>query len=244
MKVKKQTAWKIRDSDIKHRSLYEQIADSMEEMIFNGGVDDMRLPTEFDLSEKYGVSRSVIREALKILNERGLVSMRVGDGSYVNIPKSGAISRVLGRVMRFNHISDDKITEVRMLLETTAAGEAALNATDEDIAVLEDLNRKMELNKDDLDMRVNKDCEFHTAIARMSKNELIALMVESIADLLKGYIKERIRLSQFGNEDGIRYHTRIIKAIKSHDVKKSRTLMKGHIVESFHVLEKDKKILK
>jgi GntR family transcriptional repressor for pyruvate dehydrogenase complex len=230
----------IRNSDIKYRNLYEQIADSVEQMIFDDGVDDMRLPTESDLSEKYGVSRSVIREALKILNERGLVSMRAGDGSYVNIPKSEAISRVLGRVMRFNHISDDKITEVRILLETTAAGEAAINAAEEDIALLEDLNCQMELNKDDLDMRVNKDCEFHTAIARISKNELLALMVESIADLLKGYIKERIRLSPSGNEGGIRYHRRIINAIKSHDPKKARNLMKGHVEESFRIIkEKD-----
>jgi DNA-binding FadR family transcriptional regulator len=242
MKVKKETAWTIRNSDIKYRNLYNQIADSLEEMIFDGGTDDMRLPTEFDLAEKYGVSRSVIREALKILNERGLVSMHVGDGSYVNIPKFEAISRVLGRVMRFNHISDDKITEVRKLLETTAAGEAAIYATDEDIALLDALNRQMEFYKDDLEMRVKKDCEFHTAIARMSRNELIALMVESIADLLKGYIKERIRLSIDGNEGGIRYHRKIIAAIKAHNPKKTKSLMKGHIEESFHVFEKNKSL--
>jgi GntR family transcriptional repressor for pyruvate dehydrogenase complex len=237
MKTKKKTLWNIRDSDIKYRNLYEQIADSVEEMIFEGGVDAMRLPTEADLAEKYDVSRSVIREALKILNERGLVSMRAGDGSYVNIPKAATISRVLGRVMRFNRVSDDKITEVRMLLETKTAGEAAQNATDEDIALLEDLNRQMELHHDDLEMRVNKDCEFHTAIARMSRNELLEFMVESIAELLKEYIKERIALDTGGSEGGIKYHKKIIKAIKAHDSKKAKLLMKGHIEESFHIME-------
>jgi DNA-binding FadR family transcriptional regulator len=237
MKTKKKTSWNIPDSDIKYRNLYEQIADSLEEMIFAGGIDAMRLPTEFDLAEKYDVSRSVIREALKILNERGLVSMRAGDGSYVNIPKSAAISRVLGRVMRFNRVPDDKITEVRMLLETKTAEDAARNATDEDIALLEELNRQMELHHDDLEIRVNKDCEFHTAIARMSRNELLEFMVESIVDLLKGYIKQRIALNTGGSEGGIRYHKRIIKAIKSHDSKKAQQLMKGHIKESFYVLE-------
>jgi GntR family transcriptional repressor for pyruvate dehydrogenase complex len=236
MKTKKKTSWVIRNSDIKYRNLYEQIADSVEEMIFEGGADDMRLPTEAELTEKYDVSRSVIREALKILNERGLVSMRAGDGSYVNIPKAAAISRVLGRVMRFNRVSDDKITEVRMLLETKTAEEAARNATDEDIALLEDLNRQMELHHDDLEIRVNKDCEFHTAIAKTSRNELLEFMVESITDLLKGYIKQRIALNTGGSEGGIKYHKRIIKAIKSHDSKKAKLLMKGHIEESFYVL--------
>jgi DNA-binding FadR family transcriptional regulator len=241
MKTKKKTSWNIPNTDIKYRNLYEQIADSLEEMIFEGGVDDMRLPTEADLTEKYDVSRSVIREALKILNERGLVSMRAGDGSYVNIPKAAAISRVLGRVMRFNRISDDKITEVRMLLETKTAEEAARNATDEDIALLEELNRQMELHHDDLETRVAKDCEFHTAIARMSRNELFEFMVESIAELLKGYIKERIALEAGGSEGGIRDHKGIIKAIKSHDSKKVKLLMKKHIETSFYFLGKAKK---
>jgi len=238
MKTKKETTWNIRNSDIKYRNLYEQIADSIEEMIFEGGIDDMRLPTEFDLAEKYGVSRSVIREALKILNERGLVSMRAGDGSYVNIPKSGAISRVLGRVMRFNRVSDEKITEVRLLLETKTIEEAAKNATNEDITLLEELNKQMELYHDDLEIRVNRDCEFHTAIAKMSRNELLEFLVESLTGgLLKGYIRERIALNIGGSEGGIKYHKKIIKAIKEHDVKKAKVLMKGHLEESFNVLK-------
>jgi DNA-binding FadR family transcriptional regulator len=75
----------------------------------------------------------------------------------------------------------------------------------------------------------------------MSRNELLEFMVESIAELLKGYIKERIALGTGGSEGGIKYHKRIIKAIKSHDSKKARLLMKGHIEESFYVLEKAKK---
>ena len=237
MKTKIETSWNIRNSDIKYRNLYEQIADSIEEMIFEGGIDDMRLPTEFDLAEKYQVSRSVIREALKILNERGLVSMRAGDGSYVNIPKSGVISRVLGRVMRFNRVSDDKITEVRLLLETKTAEEAAANATNKDVALLEELNNFMELHHDNLEIRVNKDCEFHAAIAKISHNELLEFMVESLMELLKRYIKERIVLNTGGSEGGIKYHKKIINAIKNHDTKKARSLMKGHIEESFNVLK-------
>jgi len=238
MKTKNKTTWNIRNSDIKYRNLYETIANSMEEMIFEGGIDAMRLPTETDFAEKYGVSRSVIREALKILNERGLVSMRAGDGSYVNIPKSEAISQVLGRVMRFNRVSDDKITQVRLILETKTAEEAAINATDKDIALLEELNEQMELHHDDLDIRVNKDCEFHTAIARISNNELLGFMVESLTSLLKGYIRERIVRNTGGSEGGIKYHKKIITAIKAHDVKKAKTLMKGHIEESFNVLKR------
>ena len=233
MKTKKETTWNIRNSDIKYRNLYEQIADSIEEMIFEGGIDEMRLPTEFELAEKYGVSRSVIREALKILNERGLVSMRAGDGSYVNIPKSGVISRVLARVMRFNRISDDKITEVRLLLETKTAEEAAAHATSKDIALLEELNKQMELHGDNLEIRIDKDCEFHVAIAKISHNELLEFMVESLTELLKSYMMERITHDKSGHEKGIKYHKRIINAIKTHNTKLVKSLIKEHIKESY-----------
>ena len=128
-----------------------------------------------------------------------------------------------------------------MLLETQTAGDAAINATDEDVAFLEELNRQMEFHKDDLDIRVNKDCEFHTAIAKMSRNELFGFMVESIGELLKEYIKERIALEAGGSEGGIRDHKGIIKAIKSHDSKKAKLLMKAHIEESFYFLGRAKK---
>ncbi|MDR0877230.1 MAG: FadR family transcriptional regulator [Treponema sp.] len=236
MKTKQKTTWTIRNLDIKYRNLYEQVADSLEEMIFEGGSDKMLLPTEFELAEKYEVSRSVIREALKILNERGLVSMRAGDGSYVNIPQSAVIGRVLGRVTRFNRISDDKITKVRLLLEVEAAFTAATNATDEEIAELEDINRQMELFKSDLEKRIYKDCEFHNAIARISRNELLAFMVESLTELLRDYIRERLVLNPAGNEDGIQFHWELIKAIKSHNPNKAKKVMHDHIERSYHII--------
>jgi DNA-binding FadR family transcriptional regulator len=95
----------------------------------------------------------------------------------------------------------------------------------------------MELHHDDLEIRVNKDCEFHTLIAQMSGNKLLEFMVESIAELLKAYIKERIALDTGGSESGLKNHKGIKKAIKAHDSKKAKLLMKGHIEESFYVLE-------
>ena len=133
-------------------------------MILDDGADYKRLPTEHDLVAKFGVSRSVIREALKVLKERGLVSMRAGDGSYVTIPKSDTISRVVGRVMRFNGISDDKITEVRSILESKAIENVTAYATEEDILRLEEIVDQMEQCKKNIEDRTQKDCEFHYAI--------------------------------------------------------------------------------
>jgi GntR family transcriptional repressor for pyruvate dehydrogenase complex len=237
MKTKKQTFWDVKSSGIQYQNLYEQIADSLEEMILNDGTDFKRLPSEFDLVEKYGVSRSVIREALKTLKERGLVSMRVGDGSYVTIPKSEVISQAVGRVTRFNGISDEKITKVRSILESSSAGDAAVYATDKDITELENIVAQMKQFKDDIEKRIEKDCEFHLAIAKLSRNELLAFMVESIMELLKKYIRDRLEQYPEGNERGIIFHYKILKAIKAHNSQQAKKYMQQHIEESFHQLD-------
>jgi GntR family transcriptional repressor for pyruvate dehydrogenase complex len=237
MKTKKRTFWDVRNSDIQHQNLYEQIADSLEKMILDDGTDFKRLPSEYDLVEKYKVSRSVIREALKILKERGLVSMRVGDGSYVTIPKSETISRVVGRVTRFNGISDEKITEVRSILESSAAAGAALYAVPGDITELEGIVEQMEQYRGDIANRVERDCAFHLTIARISRNELLVFMIESIMELLKGYIKERLEQHPEGHENGILWHRRIIKAIKARNSRLARKYMQHHIEISFHQLD-------
>jgi GntR family transcriptional repressor for pyruvate dehydrogenase complex len=139
--------------------------------------------------------------------------------------------------MRFNDISDDKITRIRLLLELAAAEDAALNATDADIAGLERINNQMELNKNDNELRIAMDCEFHNAIARLSHNELLALMVESISGMLKVYMARRLQQHPQGNEEGIQDHRRIIKAIKSHNSTLARKLVKLHIERSYSQIE-------
>ncbi|MDR1059219.1 MAG: FadR family transcriptional regulator [Treponema sp.] len=237
MKTKKQTFWDIKDGGIQHQNLYEQIADSLEEMILNDGTNSKRLPSEYDLVEKYRVSRSVVREALKALKERGLVSMRAGDGSYVTIPKSETISRAVGRVTRFNGISDEKITRVRSSLESSSAADAARYATGEDIAELESIVEQMEHYGGDVQNRVESDYAFHLAVARISRNELLVFMIESIVGLLKGYIKERLERSPGGHEDGILWHRRIIGAIRAHNSRLARKYMQQHLEASFHQLD-------
>ncbi|MDR1826816.1 MAG: FadR family transcriptional regulator [Methylobacteriaceae bacterium] len=231
-------SWNINADKINHLTLYEQIADSLEEVMFGRHSDDNRLPSEYELMEQYGVSRSVIREALKILKERGLVSMRAGDGSYATIPDATIISRTLSRVTRFNRVSDAKIARVRLILEAESAVEAAVNATDDDIADLEAINEQMNLHRNDLEKRADLDCEFHRAIARISRNELLEYMIESIFELLKDYMIKRLRQYPAGNEHGIIWHGKIINAIRKRDGNLAKRCMIHHVTASFHQAER------
>jgi GntR family transcriptional repressor for pyruvate dehydrogenase complex len=238
MKTKTKTSWRISGSNINRQTLYEQVADSLEEMILNNESDDKRLPSEMDLVAQFGVSRSVIREALKALKERGLISLRAGGGSYITMPESGTISRAVGRITQFHDISDEKITKVRMILESAAAAEAAKYVTQKDIKKLTETVDQMELCKDDIEKRVQKDCEFHYLVASISRNELLAFMVQSIMDILQHYIKTRLQKNPIaGHESGLQWHRQIIKDIASHNQELARKHMTAHIEKSFHELD-------
>lgn len=237
MKTKTKTSWKIQHSNISRQTLYEQIADSLEEMILRNDSDDTRLPSEASLVSQFGVSRSVIREALKVLKERGLIFLRAGGGSYITKPESETISRTIVRITKFHNVSDDKITKVRSILECAAASEAAKNNTPEDIKKLSETVDQMELYKDELEKRVQKDCEFHYTIAAISRNELLVLMIQSLMDIFQQYIAKRLKKKPSGHESGVQWHRKIITALEAHNSNLAEKYMAQHIEDSFHELD-------
>lgn len=81
-------------------NLYESIADNLEQMILNDSSQiGQRLPSEQTLAENFGVSRNVVRESLKILKERHLVSLRTGEGAYIEKPDNRSLTELLNRII-------------------------------------------------------------------------------------------------------------------------------------------------
>ena len=167
--------------------------------------------------------------------------MRAGDGTYTVRPGSTLISQTLRRVIQFNRYSDDNITEIRIALEVTAVRDAAKNATDKQIAELEAILDRMKQYKDntDTEKRTQIDCEFHRYIAECSGNMLLAVLINSIMDMIKEYIRIRLEQNPQGNELGIIWHQKIVDAIKNHDVDTAGSYMRDHIDASFHQLDID-----
>ena len=122
-------------SQLKSKLLVEQV----EERIYRYIVDTplkpgTRLPNEFELGEKFGVGRSTIREAVKLLSSKGIVNVRRGSGTYVLTTVLGKGDPLgLGNVQDKTALALD-IVNVRLLLEPGIAAMAAHNATEEDIA--------------------------------------------------------------------------------------------------------------
>jgi len=216
---------------LRREGLYEQIANALENRILTDDTFSRKLPPEIELSSTLGVSRTVLREALKLLKERGLITMKNGDGSYVTRPDASSISRVIMRLMRSEHISDSSIGNMRCLLEEEACRLAAIHATDEQLVQLKNQVEAMKESKGNAKSRVDLDCEFHCLIAQFSADPLLSLFVQSMTEITHSYIARGLQIPG-GNESGIIDHEHIVEELKKHDGLSASKVMHDHLVRS------------
>ena len=186
-----------------------------------------RLPNESILAKKMGVGRSSIREAMKLLASRNIVTIRQGSGTYIS-QTPGMVEDPLG----FSFIADKQklaqdSLEVRFLLEPAIASLAAQNASEEDIAILRRLCQEVEdlvrLGQD----HTQKDIEFHTAIALSSKN----VVVPRLIPVINSAIPLLIELT--GNtlkQETIDTHRALADAIAAHNAAAAHDAMYLHLV--------------
>lgn len=186
-----------------------------------------RLPNESILAKKMGVGRSSIREAMKLLASRNIVTIRQGSGTYIS-QTPGMVEDPLG----FSFIADKQklaqdSLEVRFLLEPAIASLAAQNASEEDISLLRRLCQEVEdlvwLGQD----HTQKDIEFHTAIALSSKN----VVVPRLIPVINSAIPLLIELT--GNtlkQETIDTHRVLTDAIAAHNAAAAHDAMYLHLV--------------
>lgn len=219
---------------VDRRRLYQQIADDIERQILDGTlVANTRLPGEHELAEQYGVSRNVIREALKRLKEHGLVVIRTGSGTYVSMPTTKPISQALGRLLLHNldSYSVSQFYEVRRMLEPECAKLAADRGTAEDIAKLNQSLRRMEENQTDSVTWSNADLDFHIAVAETAHNPLVLSILKPLADSFHKVIEAGYMDPQ-GTLAGLEAHRQILTAIESKDPQMAHSSMQDHLIDS------------
>jgi GntR family transcriptional regulator, transcriptional repressor for pyruvate dehydrogenase complex len=190
-----------------------------------------RLPSERELSEQFGVSRTVVREAVRSLAAKGVLEVRSGSGVHVTSVAASSVSEQMALFLRGNGALDyAKINEVRMTLEIRTAQIAAERATDEDIAELREHCERMAA-VGDVEAASAEDVEFHRAIARATHNDLFTVMLDSIGDILLEI--RRATLGLPGRiQEGVAFHARILERIAAHDVEGAGEAMHQHLQDA------------
>lgn len=216
---------------LNHMKLYEQVVDRVEKLIFNEQLKPGdRLPAERELSERFGVSRTVIREAVKALQEKGLVEIRPGVGTFVHDGMSDIMRQSLGRMVMIDKRRGlENLTQVREIVEPEIASIAAEKATPADIAAMEAAVATMDNSMSDVDSYITADHEFHLALAKATQNKLIVDLIDSIVDLLAEQRRHIFLAGTGGAERGQCHHKRILRAVKEHDSQAAHNLMVLHL---------------
>ncbi len=214
---------------IKSTRIYEEIVRQIKTMIAEGRLKSGdQLPPERDLAEKFVVSRTSVREALRALESLGLVEIRAGEGTFVRGVSVEALIEPLALVLTTQREAIGELFEARRLIEPAIAALAAGRATPDEIQemerILEDQAREVTAGR----TGVAQDARFHAAIAAAAHNQAISRIVNAIMDLLTQSREES--LSTPGRpERSHQNHRRILDAIARHDAAAAERAMRDHI---------------
>lgn len=209
-------------------SLYEQVARSIEDWIVSQALKPGdRLPSERELCEQFGLSRTVIREAIKTLAERGLVSIQPGRGNFVSRLSVENLAEAVNRFLRFSDETHEDLLEVRELLEVKIAELAAIRARPEDYKRLEAAVKAMEEAQDDANLFLAGDLSFHSALARATHSGVFVALVNSIVDYLYDIRLVGFRVNAY--ERGREEHRQIYRAVVNKDPAAAREAMLRHL---------------
>lgn len=227
------------------KPLTDQIVELIEAKIINGefNVGD-KLPTENELATMYKVSRTVIREAIKILKEKGWVETFVAKGTFVVHNTMKGVQFSFDTAMRMQ--PEDRfgyLIEVRLILEPEIAALAALRASDEEITRMKQavsLMDKALMVDNNIDEFLKGDFTFHMTMAESTGNPLIHLILNPVVSLLRDVQEFHLLHVKGGNQKSQHHHRLIMNAIERHDPSAARLQMHNHIIQLRTDIEKQK----
>lgn len=158
---------------IQRKSLADEVAAKLQEKILKGAYKvNQKLPVEAELMKTYGVGRSTVREAVKILVNSGFLRVQQGIGTFIE--ENSGINEPLGQ--RLKRSNNQDIAEVRQILEMKIAEKAAINRTGNDISKLEHFLKKRIRAAEEgvLDECIDAHINFYLALAEASQNDVLS----------------------------------------------------------------------
>lgn len=217
---------------INKKSLADEVASKIREHISAGRYQlNEKLPTEPALMDSFGVGRSTIREAVKLLANTGLLRVQQGVGTFVK--RLTADNESMDQ--RLNRAKKQDIDEVRQLLEMKIAEKAAHNRTATDLAHIKKhlKNRKKAAEAGLVNECIEADISFHVAVAKASKNDILADLYKSVAAHLKTSLSQRYTDTKVF-KDSYQLHEQLLKNITAGDGKKAWDTAEKIIGHSSH----------
>ncbi|MBT2582636.1 FadR/GntR family transcriptional regulator [Planococcus sp. ISL-109] len=227
---------------IRTRKIYEEVTDSILEMIKTGQYKaGDKLDSVEQLAKNFNVGRSAIREALSGLRAMGLVEMHQGEGTYITAFDASKFSLPVSSALLMKREDIKELSEVRKILEVGAVASAALNYRKEDLAEIEQALTAMKQAKGQGALGEKADLAFHLAIARATHNQMLINLMGSVAEIMVESMRETRLLLLYSEEmmgSLLEEHQEIFEAIKQRNADAAQAKMLDHLVGVEKVLSK------
>jgi DNA-binding FadR family transcriptional regulator len=221
---------------IERRRLYQEVMDRLIRMIEEDGLlPGDQLPPERDLSDRYGVGRPAVREALQNMARMGLLRLVQGERARVAAPTFAnlltTVSMTTSGILRSSEKGLAELKEARLLFEVNMVRLAVERASDDDIAALEVRHEEQRASLPDFNRFLQCDMRFHRHIAQMTGNSIFPSLSEALMGWLAEFYRELVRIP--GTEAlTLSEHGAILAAIKARDVRAAEQAMRDHLTRA------------
>lgn len=218
---------------LERRKVYEQIAERLLAQVGSGRLKPGdALPPERELTESFGVGRSSIREALRMLESQGVIAAASG-GAFIVAAAGNPLNSSLRLLLELDERAGmHDVYELRRILECEAAALAAERRTDEHLAEMDAAVAEMDAALSEAgrgDRFIDADLRFHLAVAEATGNRLVLHSMQAVRDVVRRALLTIVRIPR-SPERAVGEHREIRAAIAAGDPDRARRQMRAHLV--------------
>ncbi len=220
---------------VNRQTYADQVTESLIEYIASSQAQPGELlPSTADLAAQFGVSRPVVREALKALEGQGVITIVNGKGAMIRPVSSETLETFFDRAVQMNDETIVELVEVRQPLEVQSAMLAAKRRTEEDIEGLSELMTGMRQHLHDFEIYARLDIEFHLRLAQAAHNQMLYLLIASIRETLAEAALAGLRRRQNPAElEQVQVlHEAILDAVSAGEAEAAGEAMRRHFAET------------
>ena len=207
----------------------EQVVERIEQLIVEHRLSENEvLPSERELAAMLGVSRNILREALSVLGQKGLIETIPGRRTRVGRPGLRQLRSTVDLMVRVGDVSLTELSEVRSIVEPEIAARAAERAVPEQVDELSAIVSRLEAHQDDPAAHVEADLAFHRAVARIAGNALLIVLLEAVGEPLMRSMALGTSIPRAIDEGDV-HHRAVCEAIARGDPEGAAAAMRRHM---------------
>lgn len=218
----------------KQNRVFQDVVEQIQDAILSGKLEPgTKLPAERELKDMFNTSRGTLREALRVLEQKGLIEIKLGvaGGAIVKQIDAEPVMQSLALLIRSGDVSLDHLAEFRIKIEGSIVELAAQRATFKDIEAMETLyeQAKAHFEAGDWESFLKTDEAMHAYIGTMSRNPVFQFLQQSIHDNIHNYYEYYLPMNHERTLENLKDFEKIIAAIKSGDDKEASSLIMDHV---------------